>query len=769
MKYSLALWLTVCLAGLQFAAVTIVVLSSYFTSERVLLDHARGLLSDVGINTTEHSKGFLNPARGAAELAARLAENKIVSSENSQQLERLLFQQLQTAPQFAGVFYGDEAGNFVYVNRSDEIGPFRSKLIANTGDTRRTELIWRGKDFEVLEAKDDPSDSFDPRARPWYMSAQEELRSIWTDPYIFFSSQQPGITIASPVIDGDGAVVGVVGVDIEISAISDFLGRLEIGENGTALIVHQNGDVIAHPQSELLKAQRDDGTYRFVNIGEIADPVAKIAFGDVTTNTNLTVEKETYAEFTYEGEPYVALVMPTISAELPWTIAIYAPERDFIGAIKDNRFQNIWIAFGVAVLTGVMGLILSNILSRPIRAFSVRAALVSQGEIDEATPLPKTYKELETANEALNQQIKKRKETEREYGLTFDMASRGMVQIDTQNGTFLRVNDKFADILGYSVSEILDKNPADLTHPDDPAVLWDAGADLLEDQAINLEKRCIRKDGEVVWVKVNAIMIRDSDGKLLHAVATVDDITETRAAEQQITKLSRDLSHFARGDLLGQMAAGLAHELNQPLTAITQNVDAALQTVSETDDADKELVQILGDLDQQAHRAADIIRALRGFARKGEEWKVPFDLEELIRQSLRLVRAETTEHGVDVSVDAKGLPKIVGMRVQVAQVIVNLLRNSVDSIAQSGRNLKQIVISASVVEDTVQVTVEDSGAGIDPSIDLFGQFETTKSDGMGLGLSICRSIVEAGGGKMWHDNTCQAGARMCFTIPIETA
>jgi len=158
---------------------------------------------------------------------------------------------------------------------------------------------------------------------------------------------------------------------------------------------------------------------------------------------------------------------------------------------------------------------------------------------------------------------------------------------------------------------------------------------------------------------------------------------------------------------------------------------------------------------------------LRGFARKGEEWKAPFDLAELIWQSLRLVRADTTEYGIDVSVAAKGLPNVVGMRVQIAQVIVNLLRNAIESIAESGDNLKQIKVSAGVTGDEVEVVVEDSGAGVDKSIDLFGQFETTKTEGMGLGLSICRSIVEAGGGKMWHDETYENGARMCFTVPIE--
>lgn len=767
MKYSLGLWLAVCLAGLQLIAVTIVVLSSYFTSERVLLNHARGLLSDVGVNTTEHSKGFLNPARGAAELAARLAENRIVSSDNRQQLERLLFQQLQTAPQFAGVFYGDEVGNFVYVSRSDDTAPFRSKIITYPLGVRQTDLIWRGSNFEVLTREDDPNDTYDPRTRPWYKNARQQRDSIWTDPYIFFTSKRPGITIASPVVSDDGSIKGVVGVDIEISAISDFLGQLKIGENGTALIINRNGDVIAHPQSSLLKAKKDDGTFRFVSIAEIADPIARIAFGGTTTDNTLSVKEATYAEFNYGNEDYVSLVMPVINEALPWTIAVYAPERDFIGAIKENRFANMWIAVVVALITGLTGLLIANILSRPVRAFSVRAALVSQGEVDASEPLPRTYKELDLANQALTDQIRKRKDSEREYGQTFDMASRGMAQMDPHTGALLRVNARFAEMLGYAEEELLGLTLADITHPDDPSMLWDIANTSIENHAFNLEKCCIRKDGSTVWVKVNAIMIRDSDGKVLHAVATVDDITEARAAEVQINKLNRDLSHLARGDLLGQMAAGLAHELNQPLTAITQNVDAALQTVADVTEADNELAQILGDLDQQAHRAGDIIKALRGFARKGEEWKAPFDLTELIRQSLRLVTAETTEHGVTVEVEADRLPEVVGIRVQIAQVIVNLLRNAIESIAESGDNLKQIKVTAQVVGAEVKVSVADSGAGVDDTIDLFGQFETTKSDGMGLGLSICRSIVETGGGKMWHDATYGNGARFCFTIPAE--
>ena len=223
---------------------------------------------------------------------------------------------------------------------------------------------------------------------------------------------------------------------------------------------------------------------------------------------------------------------------------------------------------------------------------------------------------------------------------------------------------------------------------------------------------------------------------------------------------------MARGELLGQMAAGLAHELNQPLTAITQNADAALMTAGESAGQDSELQGILRELDQQAHRAADIIKALRNFAKKGEEWKTPFDLAALIGQTLHLMKAEATEHGVRIEFDPGDVPEVTGLRTQIAQVIVNLLRNAIEAIASTGAADNAIRITASAEDDFVTVSVEDSGPGVDPDLDLFSQFETTKAEGMGLGLSSCKSIIETGGGRMWHEPGHPKGARFCFTVPV---
>lgn len=766
MRNSLAALLALGLAGLQLVAILAVVFSSYLTSERALLDHARSLLSDVGTNTAEHSKGFLNPARGAAELAARLAEHRVVASDDQTRLEQFLFQQLRITPQFSGLYFGGEDGSFVMVMRDDGPGPFRSKLISYEGGARNVEFIWRNENFEVVERQLDPDDSFDPRGRPWYQRARDTQGTIWTDPYIFFSSQQPGLTLAAPVPgDATGSIRGVVGVDIEIASISKFLSRLSIGDSGRALIINHNGNVIAHPDETLLKSRDADSTLRFVSIRDFGDPIARAAFSGLGSGVALPVAHEAFSTFEFGGQEFVANVLPEISRELPWTIAVYAPQDDFIGAIKRNRAANIWIAVLVALITGLSGLALATYIYRPVRAFAVRSALISQGEADASEPLPRTYRELAEANSALVQQIVARKKAEREYGQTFDLSSRAMAQISTETGRFLKVNARLCEIAGYSADELLQMRYGDLAPPGE-APLFPA-PELASGNAFaaNHEARILRKDGSIVSLAVNAILIRDHQGYPLHAVVTLDDITASKAREGEIARLNRDLSHLARGNTMGQMAAGLAHELNQPLAAIAQNADTGMLIVGNAANSAPELREILGEIEQQSLRAGEIIRALRGFISKDEISLTEFDLAELLEQARRLVQAEATEASVTLAAELGDIPRVRANRVQVAQVFVNLLRNAIEAIAAARPEIRRVTVRARPARGMVEVEIEDTGPGISGEITLFAQFETTKASGMGLGLSICRSMVETNGGSLGIDRSFAGGARFRFTLP----
>ncbi|MEO3415079.1 ATP-binding protein [Roseovarius sp. CAU 1744] len=647
MKFSLGFVLAISLAGLQFLAITIVVSTSYLTSETAMLEHARRLLADAGDNASQHSRSFLKPAREAAELSSRVFETGVVDAGNAAQVEKFLFQTLQADPHISGLYYGDEEGNFIYVMRSAGPGPFRTKIIQTAPPVRTTQFIWRTADFAVVEQRFDPEDQFDARERPWYKSAKEERQSIWTAPYIFFSSQQPGITAATPVSHPNGTLRGVIGVDIEIAAISEFLAQLGISENSAAMILNENGDVIAYPTHDQT-APGVAGSLDFVSIGDFADPVARTAFAELAASGGITVETESMSEFDYRKNTYVSLVKPVLGKDLPWTIAIYAPENDFIEGIKDNRQRNIWIAAAVSLVTACLGLVLAELILRPVRAFAVRTALVSQGEAPASQPLPGTYRELERANKTL-----------------------------------------------------------------------------------------------------------------------IDEIAQRREADARILELNRDLSHFSRVDLMGQMATGLAHELSQPLTAISQNIDAAITTAKEQKEPDQELIGILTELDEHAHRGGDIIRVLRGFVRKDAGQKAPFDLNALLLQTNSLLQYEATANDVKIIFETQDIPEVIGNRVQLAQVLVNLVRNAIEAIVDADSPTKEVTIRTRAKDSHVEVWVEDSGPGVAPDIKLFRRFETTKPGGMGLGLSICRTIVETNGGKLWYDRENLETSRFCFTIPFQ--
>ena len=763
MKRSLGALLAVGLAGLQFLAVLAVVFSSYVTSEQALLSHARDLLRDVGANTIAHCRGFLSPAQSAAELASRLAQNRVIASEDPAALEQLLFEQLKIAPQFAGLYYGAEDGSFVYVMRSPD-GPaaFRTKIITHDGGQRRTQLLWRDGDFAVAERREDPTDEYDPRRRPWYVEARARLATVWTDPYSFFSSQKPGITLGAPVMAEGGGIRGVVGVDIEISKISDFLLQLNIGPHGRALIVNHNGDVIAHPNEDLIKTRSADGTLRFANIAELDDPIARAAFAAMARDGaaapgQAAGQGAPTSEFQHDGAAYLSILMPPISHTLPWTIAVYALEDDFIGDLKHNRTLNIVLAALVSALTAMVGLGLAEYIHRPVRAFAVRNALISQGEIDPQAPMPQTYRELAQANDALVQQIVARRETEHQYGQTFEMASCALAQTEPGSGRLLLVSQRFCDLTGHDRETLLGMTIGDLAHPlDRDAVTPDPGP--------HQELRWIRRDGQEIRVALSGILIRDGRGKPLHSVVTVEDISRSKDVERQIDRLKSDLSHLARGSTMGQMAAGLAHELNQPLTAIAQNADAAVLVLDQGRHPDAELRQILTAIEDQSLRAGEIIRALRSFIKKDEGERTVFDLGALLAQTLQLMQAEANEAGVTIrTVLDPDLPPVEGNRVQIAQVIVNLLRNAIEAMAAQPGG--EVVVRIQAAPEALTVSIRDHGRGIQPGIQLFTQFETSKPGGMGLGLSICQSIVESHGGRIWHQADVAPGALFQFTLP----
>jgi len=244
-----------------------------------------------------------------------------------------------------------------------------------------------------------------------------------------------------------------------------------------------------------------------------------------------------------------------------------------------------------------------------------------------------------------------------------------------------------------------------------------------------------------------------------------------KRTEAELLHTRAELAHMTRVFTLGELSASLAHELNQPLTAILSNAQAAQRFMSTDSPKNLEEVrEILGDIVQDDKRAGEVIRRMRSLVKKEDLEAVPLDMAKTVREVVLLLHSDAVLRHVSVSLDAEpALPEVLGDRIQLQQVILNLLLNAFDAMKESHVSERSVLLKVGRDgEHMLKVTVSDEGHGLsDDSLDrVFEAFYTTKPSGLGMGLSISRSIVEAHRGRLWAENNRSRGATFCFTVPL---
>jgi PAS domain S-box-containing protein len=317
---------------------------------------------------------------------------------------------------------------------------------------------------------------------------------------------------------------------------------------------------------------------------------------------------------------------------------------------------------------------------------------------------------------------------------------------------------------GLTLEEILQ-----LTHPDDMELLQrvvDRSPDELE--GWDFEYRLVTPDGVVKTLRTVAHAVKHDSGEV-ELIGAVMDITATQAAQAALQTAQAQLAHATRVTSLGEMSASIAHEINQPLAAIVANGEAGLQwlrhDVPNLEEVRKAINRIVGG----AHRASGVIRRIREFSKKGDPEMIRLDINEVVGDVVTLVQREVLDHRATVRLQlAPALPRVRGDRIQLQQVIVNLVINGVQAMVTVADRARELLIRTQIHEaDHVLVAVQDAGMGIDGenSKQLFNAFYTTKPDGLGMGLSICRSIAEAHGGQIWASRNAGPGMTFQFTLP----
>ena len=337
---------------------------------------------------------------------------------------------------------------------------------------------------------------------------------------------------------------------------------------------------------------------------------------------------------------------------------------------------------------------------------------------------------------------------------------------------------RWTEYSGLSTEDSLGLAWKDAVHPDDlDRHMRRRREALASGEPFESEVRLRRaSDGEYRWFLVRWAPQRDEGGDILRWYGILADIedrkraeAEARESERRYRETQAQLAHANRVETMGQLTASIAHEVNQPIAATVTNAQAALRWLgAEPPDLD-EVRQALGRIVRDGSRAGAVVGRIRNIIKKAPRGDEPVDINAAIREVIELTRSEAVKNGVSVRMElAEGLPLVRGDRVELQQVILNLILNALEAMSVMSEGSRELQIGAGTDETgDVLVTVRDSGSGLAPAAleNLFKPFHTTKPNGLGLGLSICRSIVEAHDGRLWASANSPRGAVFQFTLP----
>jgi PAS domain S-box-containing protein len=358
--------------------------------------------------------------------------------------------------------------------------------------------------------------------------------------------------------------------------------------------------------------------------------------------------------------------------------------------------------------------------------------------------------------------------SEAQHSTIFNQALVGMALGVPGKGLVL-ANKRLGQILGRAPADLIGLEVADLTHPDD--LSWNLPlyeCSVRSGEPMLIEKRYLRPDGTAVWCRTSVSFVSDGDGGKL-AVVVVDDLSEQKKAEAAVEALQERALRASRLSAMGAMASTLAHELNQPLAAAS-NYLAAGKALLDRTPLDKLNVKIvLAKAGEQTHRAAEIIRRMRDFTIGGKIDRKPEDLYHLICRARETLVSRIVECGASIRlVLGPGEVAVHVDATQMEQVLGNVLRNAVEAVQK--QPVRLVEISATQRSEAVEIRIADSGPGlsVDRAEELFQPFLTSKEGGLGLGLAISRTIVEAHGGTLRAEKSSLGGAALLVILPAVT-
>jgi PAS domain S-box-containing protein len=623
---------------------------------------------------------------------------------------------------------------------------------------------------------------FDTREQVWYKTVKDTRAKYWTEPYLGSVERLLGVGLSAPVLNKDGSFAGVCNVKLIFTALADFMKSLRIGDNGRAFIIDAGGQLIAASGGVSPVRVGADGKEHRLRGTEADDPIVRETAAQLGRQPGIAGPSLSEPQvFSFiapgQGRIYAAVQRFAAPGALNWTIVSALPASDFMGPVYRAVYISVAIGVLAVAISLAVGLWATRRALRPMTDLTKAAQAIAKGEWQDV-PAVRRKDEIGLLAQAFHLMTARLKDTLdglRRSEARLEEAQRVAHvgywerELDTNRVTW---SDETYRIYGLTPSDGTITLPAmlEIIHPEDRSSWKQAVAEALRGgPRYDLEYRVVRRDGALRVVHSQGDVTWDDQGRPRRMFGTIQDITERKQATEALREVQMELAHVNRVTTMGQLTASIAHEVNQPIAATVTNADAALRWLGAQPPDLAEARQALERIIKDGKRAGDVIGRIRALIKKMPPRKDQLDINECILEVITLTRSELLRNRIALQTEfAESLPLVNGDRIQLQQVMLNLIINAVEAMTGVAEGERELRISTGTdAANGVLVAVQDSGPGLDPqSADrLFDAFYTTKPGGMGMGLSICRSIIEAHGGRVWATTDLTRGAVFQFTLP----
>jgi PAS domain S-box-containing protein len=429
------------------------------------------------------------------------------------------------------------------------------------------------------------------------------------------------------------------------------------------------------------------------------------------------------------------------------------------------------------LIAGTFGLAITRSITQPLARLVEGSKALARGDFQHKVPVT-GRDELAGLGRVFNDTARRLQDL---YATLQQSEDRLRLVIDTipayawsarPDGSVDFINQRFLEFTGRSMEDMLGWGWGSLVHPEDlTRYIGDWQAAVATGEAMESEARVRRMDGDYRWLLIRNVPLRNELGNIVNWYGTAIDIEERHRAEEALLQAKSDLAHVSRVTTMGELTASLAHEVNQPIAAAVTSANSCLHWLaSEVPNLDKARAAA-ARIVKDGTRAAEIISRIRLLFQKGTLKLELVGVNEVIEEMIVLLHGETTRYSISVRTELTAdLPQVMGDRVQLQQVMMNLMINSIDAMKAVDGTLELAIKSQRAGNEQLLITISDTGVGLPPqqADQIFNAFFTTKPHGTGMGLRICRSIVESHGGRLWATASGR-GATFQFTLPATVA